>query len=118
VFGINWKGKLFAIAAALCQVIKALWPEHGGAIQGTFDAASGALDNLSVAFGGLSLYGIQEAVGKVSLKGKLGSVLAAVGGLVKVLLPNLGPQVDTILNLLITIGGGFGAFSLRSAIRR
>jgi len=110
--GINWKGKTGALLAALMGIVYALvGPEGSVELQER-------IGGLAIAFGGLSVYGIREAVGKLTIAGKVGPLLIAVAGLVKVLLPDQGAVIDMVLNAVLSIGAGMGLWSVRSATTR
>jgi len=108
MFGQNWKGKIGAIVGALFGIVAALLPESAGEIQ---ERLAGA----AIAFGGLSVYGIREALGKMTIAGKIGPALVALSGLVRVLFPAAGPLIDTVLPFLGALGAGIGLTSVRAA---
>jgi hypothetical protein len=66
----------------------------------------------------LSIYGIQDAIGKVSWTGKFGALAMALGGVAKALFPNVGSTIDVLITAVITLGGALGLFGARSAITR
>ena len=49
-------------------------------------------------------------------KGKLGGIIVAIGGIAKIIKPEITETIDTIVNGIIFLGTGLGIFGIREAL--